>query len=120
MRSALKPVIALTVVLALALAPSPALASTRCGRVSVQGYHGRAKVRVVQGRASCSTARTLIRAAFRAFITRRSNSTSPTWGLVWNVRGWSCSHGLGGSQAFCRRGHRRIDGSFRHDDGWSF
>ncbi len=108
----------LAVLAGLLLAP-PALASTRCGRVSVPGYHGSAKVRVVSGRVSCSHARPLIRDAFRAFITRRNDGTDPIYGLVWRVDGWRCSHGLGGSQAFCRRAGRRVDGSFRRDDGWS-
>jgi hypothetical protein len=54
----------------LVLVSSPALASTRCGRVAIQGYRGTAKVRIVSGHANCAGARGLIHDAFRAFITR--------------------------------------------------
>lgn len=105
---------------ALAACPSSASASTRCGRVYVPVYHHSAKVRIVTGRATCVGARGLIRDAFTAFVKRRSDGTDPSVGLYWHVRGWRCSHGLGGSQAFCLQARREIDGSLRSDDGWSF
>jgi hypothetical protein len=111
---------AVVAALALFVFASPALASIRCGRVYVGSYHGRAKVRIVSGRATCSGARGLIHDAFTAFVTRRPKGSDPNYGLYWSVRGWRCSHGLGGSQAFCIQKRREIDGSFRSDDGWSF
>ncbi len=73
------------------------------------------------GATGCTQARSLIVDAFTAFVQRPYSFQSSAWGAVWLVNGWRCSHGLGGSQAFCRLGNiGRIDGSFRHDDGWSF
>jgi hypothetical protein len=120
-RNAVRSPLALVVFAGLALVPSPAFASTRCGRIAVHGYRGTAKVRIVSGPASCSGARGLIGDAFGAFLTRPYQGVDNTYGDYWYVRGyWRCSHGLGGSQAFCFSGRRRIDGSFRSDDGWSF
>ncbi len=112
--------LAAALALALALAPPQADASKRCGHVFIASRSVSAKVRVVRGRAGCSAARGLIRAAYRAQDTRRQDGTDPTYGIYWRVRHWRCSHGLGGSQVFCFRGGREVDGSTRRDDGWSF
>lgn len=40
--------------------------------------------------------------------------------MIWTVSGWNCGIGLAGSQTFCTRGGREVDGSFRTDDGWTF
>jgi hypothetical protein len=34
--------------------------------------------------------------------------------------GWRCFIGLAGSQTFCHRGTKGVDGSLRSDDGWTF
>jgi hypothetical protein len=119
-RIAVGLLLGLIVGLGFALVPTSASASARCGRVAVAGYRGTAKVRIVSGGASCSKAKALIRSAFRAFITRPRQGFDPYYGEYWYLGPWRCSHGLGGSQAFCISGHRRIDGSFRSDDGWNF
>jgi hypothetical protein len=67
--------LAFAVLLAVALSPSSAWASTRCGRVSVPAYHHKAKVRIVSGKAKCSDARRLVCGAFTAVIKRPSDGT---------------------------------------------
>jgi hypothetical protein len=99
---------------------STAAASTRCVKVYMAPHGRNAKVRVVRGTASWHGARGLIHDAFTAFVRRPNDSYDDVWGITWNARGWRCSRGLGGSQAFCFRGNREIDGSLRSDDGWSF
>jgi hypothetical protein len=87
--------------------------------VSTGGH--KAKVRVVKGHVACDYARTVIADAFK------KEAKSPfhwdgtnKYGIYWKVDGWKCSTGLAGSQTFCRRSGRRVDGSTRHDDGWGF
>jgi hypothetical protein len=101
------------------VSPASALAK-RCGRVYVpaRGYH--AKVRVRTGPESCRAAKRLISAAFTAEVRRRWDGYDKYGGVIWRVSGWRCGIGLGGSQAFCSRGSRSVDGSFRADDGWRF
>jgi hypothetical protein len=107
-------------VLALAASPSPAPAASRCGRVVVAAYRQSAKVRIAAGKASCAQARTLIRDAFTAFVTRPRSGRNPVYGAYWNVRGWRCLKIRGGTQAVCMQKHKQIHGSFRSDDDWRF
>ena len=109
--------IPLGVVCALALLPATADAKI-CGRVLVAPGH-RAKVHVVRGPLSCSDAHREIALAFQAEATRHWDGTGTT-GVFWRVNGWRCSIGLGGSETFCHRGTKQVDGSFRTDDGWYF
>jgi hypothetical protein len=111
---------AIAVTLALAAAASPAPAASHCGRVLVPAYHTSAKVRIVSGKASCAQARALIRDAFTAFVGRRRSGNNPAYGGYWNVSGWRCLKVRGGSQAMCMQKRRKIDGSLRSDDDWSF
>ena len=98
--------------------PSAALAQ-RCGRVSVPG-RGSAKVRVVRGPLYCRAARRQIAAAYRAEDTRHWSGYQNPYGVFWRVDEWRCFIGLAGSQTFCHRGAKEVDGSLRSDDGWTF
>jgi hypothetical protein len=99
----------------------PAVASAhRCGRTFVSARGLAAKVRIVRGPVSCESARRLIVHAYTAESSRPSAGFDPVWGVFWEVRGWRCSIGLAGSQTFCRRSAKEVDGSFRRDDGWTF
>src|SRR4051794_38822470 len=91
---------------------SSAAAARRCGRVYVPDGRASAKVRVVRGSDSCGAARRLVRAAFTAERRRHWDGTGQL-GIYWGVAGFRCYIGLGGSQTFCFRGGRRVDGSFR-------
>jgi hypothetical protein len=114
-------VIISVVAVAVLLAPGSASAK-RCGRVYIPAVKLRAKVRVVVGPDSCGAAKRLIGTAFEAEDKRSPGSFDRDWAQIWqvSVSGWNCSAGLAGSQTYCRRGRRRVDGSFRTDDGWSF
>ena len=98
--------------------PATALGQ-RCGRVAVPS-RGRAKVRVVHGPVRCRVARQQVSAAYRAEDTRAWNGYEPALGVFWRVDGWQCFIRLAGSQTFCHRGAREVDGSLRSDDGWTF
>jgi hypothetical protein len=89
-------------------------ASQRCGRIAI-GNGIKAKVRVVQGAVRCGKARLVIKSAYHAEATRHWDGDG-NYGVYWRVRGFSCSTGLGGSETFCRRGSKRVDGSTRSDD----
>ena len=102
-----------------ALAAPAAAQAQHCSKVYVGVRGVPAKVQVVSGSASCSGARRLIRSAFTAETNRHWNGSNDS-GVFWRVNGWNCTIGLGGSETFCSRGNREIDGSFRRDDGWSF
>jgi hypothetical protein len=111
---------AVAVIFVLAVLATPAEAAHRCGRIYVPTDHANAKVRVVKGPETCEPARRLIRDAFTAFATRQPDGVGQEYGLEWNVDAWRCFHGLGGTEASCFRRSKRIDGSVRTDDGWSF
>lgn len=108
-------------VVSLSLAAAPAAAAAyRCGRVAVPVRHARAKVRAVHGSVSCRPARRLIAKAFTEESQRHWDGYDRTYGIYWKVRGWRCYVGLAETQTFCHRGDREVDGSLRHDDGWTF
>jgi hypothetical protein len=99
----------------------PANASAhRCGRLPVPARGLDAKVRIVHGPISCHSARKLIVTAYHAESTRHSAGFQNPDGVFWRVDGWRCYIGLAGSQTFCHRGIKRVDGSLRTDDGWTF
>ena len=95
-------------------------AAQRCGRVNIPTRHTTAKVRVVHGAATCSSARKLIKAAYHAVDTRQADGYGNTYGYFWRVSGWRCYFGLGRSEALCQRRGNQVDGSTRTDDGWGF
>lgn len=106
---------------AAAQAAAPAAAAAkRCGRVYVPARRAKAKVRVVVGSESCGAAKRLIGAALTQEMDRHWNFTNPVEGAIWRVSGWDCGIALGKTQTFCLRGRRRVDGSLRSDDAWSF
>jgi hypothetical protein len=77
-------------------------------------------VRVTQGTTSCRAARRQIAAAFGAEDRRHWDGYANPDGVFWRVRRWRCFIGLADTQTFCFRGHNRVDGSVRTDDGWTF
>ena len=81
---------------------------------------GSAKVRVVRGPLSCRAARRQIAAAYRAEDTRSWSGYQNPDGVFWRVDVWRWFIELAGSQTFCHRGAREVDGSLRSDDGWKF
>jgi hypothetical protein len=95
-------------------------AAQRCGRVLIPSHGADAKVRVVHGRVSCESARHLVAAAFKAEATRHWNGYDQLSGIYWSVEGWRCYIALADSQTLCHKEGREVDGSLRHDDGWSF
>jgi hypothetical protein len=104
----------------LGAAATASAAGRRCGRVEIPTRGLSAKVKVIAGLEWCRAARGQIAAAFRAEDTRHWVGYANPDGVFWRVRGWRCFIGLAGSQTFCRRGHSRVDGSTRSDDGWTF
>jgi hypothetical protein len=107
-----------TTVVAAAMPASAA--ARRCGRVEIPTRELGAKVHVVHGTTSCRAARRQIAAAFGAEDTRHWDGYANPDGVFWHVRGWRCFIGLADTQTFCFRGHKRVDGSVRTDDGWTF
>jgi hypothetical protein len=98
--------------------PSGAVAQ-RCGYVSVPA-RGSAKVRVVRGTLHCRAARRQIAAPYQTEDTRHWSWLSEPLRRVLARRRLALRHRLAGSQTFCHRGAREVDGSLRSDDGWTF
>jgi hypothetical protein len=119
-RRGLTALLPAVVALSLAAGASPAAAAARCGHVDVPARQARAKVRVVRGTESCPTGRRLIRRAFTAEVKRHWDGYDNTYGIYWDVQEWRCYVGLAETQTFCHRGGTEVDGSVRHDDGWTF
>jgi hypothetical protein len=107
------------VALAVGLALPGTAGAKRCGHVAV-GSGLKAKVRVVYGDVRCGKARVVIKSAYHAEASRSADGSDSTYGYYWRVRGFRCYTGLAGSETFCHRGRKQVDGSTRTDDGWYF
>jgi hypothetical protein len=83
-----------------------------------RGY--RARVRVRTAPQSRRFARRLISHAFAAAVRRDWDGYDKSGGVIWRVSGWRSRIGLGGSQTFCSRRGRTVDGPFRTDNGWDY
>lgn len=116
----MRPATALVILASLLLgfSPSVAEASARpkaCGKVKA-ATGGEARVAAV--RTSCRKAR---RVAV-GYYERRDldpmdwDGVDPRLGIYYQVRGYRCFTGLGGSQAFCMAGKRRVFASTRSGD----
>lgn len=106
----------LGIVLLSGFSPDDALAKTRtCGNVATATG---GKARVAAAKTSCRKARQV---AIGYYERQERNpwdwdGKDPTMGIFYRVGGYRCFTGLGGSQAFCTAGKRRVFASTRPGD----
>lgn len=97
-------------------APGGASASAKpCGKVKAATG---GKARVAAYKTTCQKARKVAVGYYERQATDPMNwdGKHPTLGIYYRVRGYRCFTGLGGSQAFCMAGNRRILASTRNGD----
>jgi hypothetical protein len=99
--------------LALAASSSSAAAAAPCHSVRV----GATKIRVAAVRTSCRTGREVASDYFeRTLSGERFDGKTGDGSIYYDVDGFRCSTGLGGSQMYCHRRNRWVYGSSRPED----
>jgi len=108
-------------ILAAGLSETPAVAKVEpgfraCARVTVTGG---IKAKVAVRFTGC----TLGRNVARGYYAKRSgpwDGRLSDGSIYYRSHGFVCTTGLGGSEAFCKRGRARVDMSIRTDDGFPY
>jgi hypothetical protein len=99
--------------LALAASSSSATAAAPCHSVRVDGT----KIRVATVRTSCSTGREVASDYFeRTLSGDHFDGKTGDGSIYYDVGGFRCLTGLGGSQMYCHHRNRWVYGSSRPDD----
>jgi len=98
----------------LSLPPEHAVAGDEaCGKVTA-AVGGKAKVAAVK--TNCRKARRVAIGYYKRIKAGDEDGRNPSLGIFYRVGGYKCFTGLGGSQAFCMAGKRRVFASTRPDD----